>query len=117
MTRLAEAYEALAEAAAAVALEIRATASPDAPGAPSFEELPFDEYDSHEAATLIAAEGIQKAHGSLAQCPAHHTPYKDGRYGPFCPQPSQDPKWSNDRGYCVVTPAKAAAYLRQKAAA
>lgn len=116
--RLAEAYENAAEALAALALEIRATTPQDAPGAapavstaPSFDDLPLDEYDA--PVEQVAAT----PHGSLAMCPAHHTAYRDGKYGPYCPQSGTDPKWTNDRGYCQITPAKAAAYLRQKAKA
>lgn len=54
--------------------------------------------------------------GSLEQCPKHRKPYKDGRYGPFCTSTSDDPKWSNDKGYCTITPKSAAAWLRQQAA-
>jgi hypothetical protein len=54
--------------------------------------------------------------GSLEVCPKHKTPYKDGRYGPFCTNVSDDPAWSNSKGYCTITPKNAAQYLRIKAA-
>lgn len=121
MTNLADAYDLIAEGFAAAALALRegATASPDAPGAapaadaaPGFDELPPSEWDYEEPAAVTAVP-----HGSEAVCPRHGRPYKDGKYGPFCSSVSDDPKWSNDRGYCRITPKNAAAYLREKAKA
>jgi len=112
MTRLADAYDALAEAAAAVALELRATTPPEPPGAEltrTVEVLPFDDsefgYDAEEK------------HGSAAVCPAHRVAYRDGTYGSYCPSLSDDPEWSNRKGYCNITPKNAAVWLRKTAAA
>lgn len=74
------------------------------------------DYDSGYSAlpTAILPEGDQ---GSDAICPKHRKPYKDGKYGPYCTSTSDDPAWSNKRGYCSITPKSAATYLRVKAAA
>ena len=86
--------------------------------APSFDELPPDEFLSHGAADpnpYVPAEPKAAAgEGALAVCPKHRTPYKDGKYGLFCTQISDDPAWSNDKGYCRITPKNAAAYLRER---
>ena len=59
---------------------------------------------------------LREAHGSAAVCPAHGIPYLHGkRNSMFCPAKSDDPAWSNERGYCTVTPKSAAAWLRQHA--
>lgn len=49
-------------------------------------------------------------------CPKHHTPWKEGKYGPFCTQHSDDPAWSKN-GYCSITPKNAPKYLEIQAAA
>ena len=89
----------------------------DAPGAPSLDELPADttwvETDDWDDATREAVTA--RPHGSAGVCPAHDIEYRKGRYGLYCPSASSDPEWSNDRGYCRITPKNAAAYLREKA--
>lgn len=50
---------------------------------------------------------------AFTECPAHRQPFKDGKFGPYCSGQSDDPDWSNDKGYCRVTPRSAAAWLRQ----
>ena len=115
MTTLAEAYANAGKALLDLADAIQA--SPDAPGAPSLDELPADttwvETDDWDAATREAVAA--RPHGSAAVCPAHDIEYRKGRYGLYCPSASSDPEWSNDRGYCRITPKNAAAYLREKA--
>jgi len=69
LTTLADAYDALAEAAATVALRLRegATTPPDALSgtqAPSFEELPFDDFED-------TPQGRSKSGG----CPVHGVPW------------------------------------------
>lgn len=117
MTKLAEAYDSAAEALAALAIAIRAEGAQNGTGepvgAPSFEDLPFDERDAPAAAPLASPA----PHGSAAVCPSHAIPYRSGKFGSYCPSTSDDPKWSNDKGYCQITPKSAAAWLRQKAAA
>ena len=107
MTDLATAYanagKALLDLADAIAEA--ATTPPDAPP----DLLPFeDDPEPHGSAAAGA--------GSASVCPAHNIPYRSGRYGSYCPSTSDDPKWSNEKGWCTVTPKNAAAYLRQKAA-
>ena len=58
----------------------------------------------------------EPAEGSLSQCPKHHKPYLDGTYGLYCSSVSDDPAWSNRKGYCRITPKNAAAWLRIQAA-
>lgn len=50
---------------------------------------------------------------AFTECPAHRQPFKEGKFGLFCTGQSDDPNWSNDRGYCKVTPRSAGAWLRQ----
>jgi hypothetical protein len=69
---------------------------------PSCDELPPEEWADE---------------GSEAICPAHHKPFVDGKFGPYCPGKGIDPAWTNKRGYCTVNPKNVATYLRVKAAA
>ena len=120
LTRLIESMDTAAEALAALAMEYRALDGiekpPDAPGAaqaPSFEELPFDDT---QAWAEHAAEAAPKPAGSLTVCPAHNIAFLHGKNNTlFCPAKSDEPNWSNPRGYCTVTPKSAAAWLRQHA--
>ena len=50
---------------------------------------------------------------AFTECPAHRQPFKDGKFGPYCTGQSDDPNWSNDKGYCRVTPRSAGAWLKQ----
>lgn len=121
MTTLADAYDALAEAAATVALALRLEAAtrpqngPSGTTAPSFEELPFEDVSDEYLESQAEAVRAQPA-GSAAVCPSHNIPYRKGRYGQYCPSLSDDPEWSNDKGYCRITPKSAAVWLRQHAA-
>jgi hypothetical protein len=117
VTSLANAYDQIAEGFAAAALALRegATTPPDAPGAPSFDDLPFDEV--YPEAETFGAGQEHAAYGSAAVCPKHGSEYRKGKFGLYCPSTSDDPKWRNDRGYCQITPKSAAAWLRQKAGA
>ena len=54
--------------------------------------------------------------GHLLVCPAHRQPFKEGKFGPYCPGKGIDPAWTNSRGYCTVTPKNADVYLRAHAA-
>ena len=117
MTDLATAYanagKALLDLADALVASQEPSGAPmttvTATSAPSFEELPFDEYDAP------AEEVAARPQGHASVCPAHNIEYRKGRYGLYCPSTSDDPKWSNEKGYCTVTPKSAAAWLRQHA--
>jgi hypothetical protein len=134
MTRLADAYDALAEAAAAVAIELRAETPQDAPHAgPASDTTTWTETDDWAEDTKVIrgpeveplrlgpqelhAEQRPKPAGSAAVCPAHNIEYRDGTYGSYCPSLSDDPEWSNAKGYCRITPKNAAVWLRKTAAA
>jgi len=97
--RAAAAYEKIAEGFAELALAVGEPATQVAP-LPPFEEpdLPFDE-----------------PRGSEAVCPAHNIRYLEGKFGPYCPSLSDDPEWSNRKGYCSITPKNAAVWLRKHA--
>lgn len=83
MTRLADAYDALAEAAAALAIELRATALQERPGAapaaeptpdttaPSFDDLPPEEGYPDELPFEDTPQGRSAAGG----CPVHDRPW------------------------------------------
>ena len=114
MTKLADAYDAAADALGALANEIRASASPAPSGRPLAvvpSDAPLDPYE--EPAAVVAATD----HGSEALCPAHNKPFVEGQYGPYCPSQSDDPEWRNARGYCRITPKNVHIYLRKAAAA
>lgn len=105
MTRakLINAFNMLAEAAALVAIELEAQDQPAAEGAPSG--------NPPQRASAPAPLSV-----SIDQCPAHHREWKAGKYGPFCTAQSDDPAWSNDRGYCTINPKNAPDWLRVQAA-
>lgn len=128
-SRLADAYDLVAEAFATLALELRAA---EKPAAPSFEELPFGEEDVRPDGTIAPAKRVHpdewerqvdaEPHGSAAVCPAHNIPYRPGRKGPYCPAQSDELNWSyvsrkDGNSYCGITPKSAAAWLRQHAQA
>lgn len=64
----------------------------------------------------VVDEVLPLEEGSLAQCPKHRKPYVEGNFGPYCTSPSDDPAFSNAKGYCRITPKNAAAWLRMQAA-
>lgn len=80
-------------------------------------EEPFKEELEPIAPVLAATGGVEVGEGSLVTCPKHHVLYRDGKYGKYCPSTSDDPAWSNPKGFCKITPKNAAEYLRIKAAA
>ncbi len=120
--KLAEAYRTLSMGYAELAdAYLDDTPAPFFSGvpAPSFDELPPEEYDeiNGPGGSIVGRPPEPKAtagEGFAAVCPKHRTPYKDGKYGPFCTAKSDDSEWSNDRGYCRITPKNAAAYLRER---
>ena len=54
--------------------------------------------------------------GSLAMCPKHRKPYTEGKFGPYCQSTSDDPAWSNSKGFCRITPKNVDVWLRAQAA-
>ena len=76
------------------------------------DDIPFDYADEIRAGTVVPE-------GSASVCPKHHKPYKESTkgFGPYCTSTSDDPAWSNKRGYCSITPKNAAVWLRAQAAA
>lgn len=92
---------------------------PVAVPAASAHPAPADSFDSEDFTDVVEqVTGTElEPQGSAAVCPKHRKPYKDGKFGPYCTQPSDDPAWSNSKGYCTITPKNAAQYLRVKAAA
>lgn len=103
--RLAQAFDALAEAAARVSIELSAESADDLPPMDSTVTVTAGSYEDDTASS------------SVAVCPAHGKPYVEGQYGPYCTSLSDDPEWSNRRGYCRITPKNASAYTRQAVAA
>jgi len=88
--------------------------------APSFEELAPEEVTME--AVLAATGGTEVTsrpapEGGLTMCPKHRVLYMDKGKGKFCPRKSDDPAWSNARGFCRINPSNAAEYLRIRAAA
>jgi len=112
MTRpLAEIYDSIAEnfAEAAIAIRIGPTTSPEPPEE-ALPDLPFTD-------TPVATSAPEKPHGSAAVCPAHGVEFVDGNFGLYCQQMSDDPEWSNAKGFCRITPKNAAIYMRKAVAA
>jgi len=108
--RAAAAYEKIAEGFAELALAVGEPAAQAAiPSLPPFEEP----RQPNVAPPPIGPD--EKPSGSEAVCPAHGKPFVDGKYGLFCPSQSDDPEWSNARGYCRITPKSAPVWLRQHA--
>jgi hypothetical protein len=35
-------------------------------------------------------------------CPKHGTEYRKGNYGPYCPNPTDDPAFADRKGYCAL---------------
>ena len=67
------------------------------------------------ADTIDLPDEAFEGEGHESVCPAHHKPYVEGQYGPYCPGKGIDPAWTNKRGYCTLTPKNAAVYLQAHA--
>ena len=96
----------------------RAAVSP----APDFEPSPFDDdlpaMDAPRAAAPVSAPPARlparaATESAFTKCPAHNKEWTDGKFGQYCTAPNDDPNWSNDKGYCRVTPRSAGAWLKQ----
>ena len=120
--RLALAYDNLAQAYAAVAAELRApdpsvaradvpSGVPAAPAAGAVE-VPTSAAPLHDLGP-VSTRTPPPTESAYMKCPAHDREWLKGRYGDYCPSPSDDPDWSNDKGYCKVTPRSAAAWVRK----
>lgn len=129
---LADAFDRIAEGFATASLQLRAASAEyaaetpqDAPDAavptepasgttaPSFDDLPPEDWGEPDP----TVDQITRTSGSASVCPAHNIPYRKGRYGPYCPSTSDDPDFSNSKGYCSITPRSASAWMRKRAAA
>lgn len=73
-------------------------------------------YDEGPIGGLPERQEPEGDQGSLAVCPKHRKPYKDGNYGPYCTSTSDDPAWANRRGYCTINPKNAAKWLEMHGA-
>ena len=108
--KAAEAYRTLsvgfAELADACLDELIESGAVHAPEQPVQEE--------RLGATLTPAPAQPEGH--LAICPKHRVEYRPGKFGPFCPKPTDDPAWADKKGFCRITPATAAEWLRMQAA-
>ena len=82
-----------------------AAAVPAAPPADDLPEFPPMEQSSRP-----------EPQGSLAVCPKHKRPYKEGKFGPFCTSTTDDPAWANAKGYCTINPKNVDVWLRAQAA-
>ena len=105
--RLAAAYDALAEAYAQVAHELRGT---DTSGAGGVPRPPQD-----APAPASPSRGVD-----TSKCPKHGTPWEQGQYGPYCKQLTDDPAWGKaktDRDgnpvlWCKLTPKNAPDWVK-----
>lgn len=79
------------------------------------DEIPPD--DIYDASELPPDEPARAARRPAAKpanrttCPAHNVKWRRGNYGPYCPEKSDDPDWSNEKGFCTLTPKNAPDYL------
>jgi hypothetical protein len=78
------------------------TEQPGSGDSPPVVAAPADEFD-------IPEEAYSEGHASV--CPAHHKPYREGKFGLYCTQPGIDPAWTDRKGYCSITPKNAAKWL------
>lgn len=104
---LINAFNALAEAAALVAIELEATEQPPAASAPQAAAV------SGAGATASASAPVDTP-VDQGECPKHHRPWKVGKFGPFCSQPTDDPAWGKERGdktWCSINPSNAPKWL------
>lgn len=116
--KIAEGY---AELALALADESPGTGSPatqvsPAAGAGDVPPAPVPALQPLPAAaspSAPAARPRQNNESAFTKCPAHDKPWTEGKFGQYCTSSSEDPEWSNEKGYCRVTPRSAAAWLRQ----
>lgn len=101
--RLAAAYDALAEASAQVAHELRgATNEQPAAG----ERAP--------SSPAPAPKPDTTSWGQVA-CPKHGVPFEKGQYGEYCKQKTDDPAWGKEKTdrdgnkvfWCRITPKNA----------
>lgn len=95
---------------------------PVAPALSTYEPSPFEDdlpaMDAPRVATPAPAPPARlparaPAESAFTKCPAHDREWVDGKFGPYCTAQSEDPNWSNDKGYCRVTPRSAGAWLKQ----
>ena len=107
--RLADAFDKAADAMSQLAHELR--------GADS-ESGRVPSVPAPSQAAGRAPSPAPAADYDAAFCPKHGQPWSQGNYGPFCKSKSDEPPpWSNDRGYCRITPKNAPDWLRVQAAA
>jgi hypothetical protein len=106
--KIAEAYANVGKALLDLADALTAHDGPGAAPATFSDGTPVEEPEDW-------ADADDEPQGSEAVCPSHRKPYLEGTYGPYCPSRSDDPDWSNRRGYCRITPKNAAAWLREHA--
>jgi hypothetical protein len=112
--------------AAAAASGPRARVPSSAPPPDDLPPLPtFEEVTPEKIAEMVGGEVVPPPKPSpqtrqqlakesaFTECPAHRRPFKEGRFGGYCTSQSHDPNWSNDKGYCSVTPRSAGAWLKQ----
>jgi hypothetical protein len=108
--KLAQAFDAFAEAAASVAHELRAS---DAAGTevPSTASVPAPTRSQEDDLPLMTAD-IDKS-----RCPSHLREWNTGKFGAYCSSRSDDPVWSKANKktgdtYCSITPENAPEWLR-----
>lgn len=103
--------EGIAELAIAIESPSHWTASAEAGAAPLASAPVAQLQPLEEAPKRLPPRSAQDA--AFTKCPAHDKPFTEGKFGPYCTSTSEDPEWSNDRGYCRVTPRSAGAWLKQ----
>jgi hypothetical protein len=111
MTReaLANAFDKAAEAFAELAHELRAN-EPSVARADVATSVPTG---APERAGVAPSAPARTQPSAFTECPAHQREWTEGKFGAYCTSTSDDPEWSNDKGYCRITPRSAGAWLRQ----
>lgn len=101
----------------AVGGSLAASVSAAAPPADDYPEMsPFETGGIVPTDVHVSGPSPMEPQGSLAVCPKHRRPYSEGRFGPYCQSPSDDPAWSNSKGFCKITPKNVDVWLRAQAA-
>lgn len=110
LVRVSDALDKIAEGIAELSLAVRGAT----PAVVADDDLPTFEDDSAPVRPHRPARRAPTPKPSgrdRTRCPAHDKQWRRGRFGAYCPSQSDDPDWSNDNGYCTITPETAPDYL------
>lgn len=96
--RLAAVYAELADIHGELAGHPAPPAAPDA--APALQPLPRPQVFSPPASNPTPPAFDPDSVNIATHCPKHGGEYRQGNYGVYCPRQSDDPAFSDRKGYC-----------------